>query len=155
MGKINVGRVFVGGLIAGVILNIGEWIINGLIMAGAWSGWMADHMFPTDGGTGAMIYYIISMFVIGIFTIWVYSAIRPRYGAGWLTAICAGLTVWFAAVFFPWFGMAAGGMFPFGMTLGYIFMALIEYLIAAYFGAWYYREEVTSAAPAAEPPAGE
>ena len=34
-------------------------------------------------------------FLIGLFAGWLYAAIRPRYGAGPKTALCAGLFVWF------------------------------------------------------------
>ena len=33
MTNINVGRVLLGGLVAGVVLNIGEFILNGLLLA--------------------------------------------------------------------------------------------------------------------------
>lgn len=155
MGKINVGRMVVGGLIAGVVLNVCEWIINELIMGDSWSAWMADHSFATEPTVGQIVFWILFMFVVGIFAVWFYTAIRPRYSAGPMTALCAGLAVWFAAVFVPWFGMAVGGMAPFGMTIWYLILALIEYLLATYLGAWYYREEEAGPAVAAEPPTGE
>ena len=30
--KINFGRVLLGGLVAGVILTIGEWLLNGVVL---------------------------------------------------------------------------------------------------------------------------
>ena len=33
-------------------------------------------------------------FLVGIFAVWLYAAIRPRYGAGPKTALCAGAAVW-------------------------------------------------------------
>jgi hypothetical protein len=33
MKKINMGRVLLGGLIAGVVLNIGEFLLNGVVLA--------------------------------------------------------------------------------------------------------------------------
>jgi len=32
MGKINFGRVLLGGLVAGLLLNIGEWVLNGIVL---------------------------------------------------------------------------------------------------------------------------
>ena len=32
MGQINLGRVVIGGLLAGLIINIGEFILNGLLL---------------------------------------------------------------------------------------------------------------------------
>ena len=31
MGKINWGRVFLGGLVAGIVINIGEFLFHGVI----------------------------------------------------------------------------------------------------------------------------
>ena len=31
--KINFGRVLLGGLVAGFILNVGEWVLNGIVLA--------------------------------------------------------------------------------------------------------------------------
>ena len=33
MGTINFARVLIGGLVAGLILNIGEWLLNGMVLA--------------------------------------------------------------------------------------------------------------------------
>ena len=35
MGKINVGRVLLGGLLAGLVLNIGEYVLNEIILSAA------------------------------------------------------------------------------------------------------------------------
>jgi len=32
MGKINLGRVILGGLVAGVIINVAEGVLNGVIL---------------------------------------------------------------------------------------------------------------------------
>ena len=32
MGRINLGRVVIGGLLAGLIINIGEFILNGILL---------------------------------------------------------------------------------------------------------------------------
>jgi hypothetical protein len=33
MGKINLARVFLGGLLAGLIINIFEYVLNGVVFA--------------------------------------------------------------------------------------------------------------------------
>ena len=33
MNRINMGRVLIGGLLAGLIINIGEFILNGILLA--------------------------------------------------------------------------------------------------------------------------
>ena len=36
MGRINWGRVFVGGLVAGLIINLFEYVTNGVVLAANW-----------------------------------------------------------------------------------------------------------------------
>ena len=32
MSRINLGRVLIGGLVAGIIINVGEFILNGVLL---------------------------------------------------------------------------------------------------------------------------
>ena len=45
-------------------------------------------------GGGALLMFLAWGFLVGIFAVWLYAAIRPRYGAGPKTALCAGAAVW-------------------------------------------------------------
>ena len=36
MGKINMGRVILGGLLAGLIINIGEFVLNIAVLGRLW-----------------------------------------------------------------------------------------------------------------------
>src|SRR5947207_11639667 len=40
MGKINLARVFLGGLLAGLIINIFEYVLNGVVFASQWDTFM-------------------------------------------------------------------------------------------------------------------
>ena len=44
-----------------------------------------------------LISLIVMTFVLGIASVWLYAAIRPRFGPGAATAVCAGLAVWVIA----------------------------------------------------------
>ena len=50
---------------------------------------------PTGMGTGAIVAFNLWGFLTGIAALWLYAAIRPRFGAGPRTAITAALAVWF------------------------------------------------------------
>ena len=41
MGKINFGRVLLGGLVAGLVINIGEYLLNGVVLAKQMEGTFA------------------------------------------------------------------------------------------------------------------
>ncbi|MBC8647371.1 MAG: hypothetical protein H7X85_09430, partial [Thermoanaerobaculia bacterium] len=40
MGKINWGRVILGGIVAGIVINISEYVLNELVMKDKWQAAM-------------------------------------------------------------------------------------------------------------------
>ncbi len=46
MGNINFGRVLLGGLVAGIVLNIGEYILNDKVFGAEMKAYLARHNFP-------------------------------------------------------------------------------------------------------------
>src|SRR5207245_11563291 len=99
MGKINLARVFLGGLLAGLIINIFEYVLNGVVLASQWDAYMkalGRQMRPN-----AIPFFIISAFVAGIGVVWLYAVARPRLGAGPKTAALTGAAYRFFAYAIP------------------------------------------------------
>ena len=96
MGKINTGRVILGGLVAGLLINISEIVLNVVVMGDEMAAWVKSMNLPPMSNASMAIYTVLG-FVLGIVMMWLYAAIRPRYGAGPKTALCAGSAVWFFA----------------------------------------------------------
>ena len=141
MGRINVTRVLLGGLVAGLLLNIGEYVLNDVILAEQWAAFGSD--FDTGRySAGQVVSLIIITFLFGIILVWIYAAIRPRFGPGPKTAVIAGLTMWAIAWLLISASLFVAGMFPAGMTVTTIVWGLFEAPIAAVAGAWLYREGV-------------
>src|SRR5260370_33916652 len=92
MGKINWTRVILGGLAAGLIINVFESVLNGMILAKDMEA--AISALGRQMGGGALAMFIAWGFLVGIFAVWLYAAIRPRYGAGPKTAAGSGAAVW-------------------------------------------------------------
>jgi len=136
MNSINTGRVVMGGLLAGLIINIGEFILNVPILGASYEAAMAASSLEE----GAMIVWPIFIFALGILTVWIYAAIRPRFGPGARTAIYAGLVTWVAAwgTFFA--SNTALPVFPQSMMLISLVWGLVEIPLAAVAGAWLYKE---------------
>ena len=140
MRKINMGRVILGGLVAGLVINIGEMILNMPILGSAWTDALkALGKPPMDSAPPTL--FILLGFVLGILAIWVYAAIRPRFGAGPLTAISAGLIVWALASFYPTAGSYPMHLFPSRLLVYATVWEFFELPIATLVGAWIYREE--------------
>ena len=141
MRHINWIRVFMGGIVAGLIIDVAQWLLNGLFLGPDWREAMQALGRPIHESTGSMIFYILLGFGYGIMATWMYAAIRPRFGAGARTAFYAGLGVWLLGYFLPlamWMPMS---LFPVSLMATVMMIGLLEILIATEAGAWVYREE--------------
>jgi hypothetical protein len=139
MNRINFGRVILGGLLAGLLLNIGEFLLNAVVLADQMKTFNAQHNFA-EPGTSFMIMAVVLTFVLGIVMVLGYASIRPRFGPGVKTALIASLFAWFGLYFYMGLFFAV----LFGISTGTCIMTmvwgLVEYAIATVAGAWLYRE---------------
>jgi hypothetical protein len=141
MSGINLARVVLGGLVAGLVINIGESLFNGWLFAADMEAAMARLNLPPVG-VGAISVFLALGFALGIATVWLYAAIRTRFGPGVNTALCAGATVWFLAYVYPSIGFAVMGLFPTRLVLIGMIWGLGEVLLGSVAGAWLYQEVV-------------
>jgi pimeloyl-ACP methyl ester carboxylesterase len=139
MNRINMGRVLIGGLLAGLIINIGEFILNGVLLAEEMNAAMAALNKPPVS-PDMIIWFVIFGFGLGVMLVWVYAAIRPRFGAGVKTAVCASTLVWGLAYLYPNLFFLIIDLFPRGMMVLATIWGLVEVTIAGIAGAWLYKE---------------
>ena len=83
-------RVILGGLLAGLVINIVEYITNGVVLKQAWGQAMQTLGKSAELSAGAIVMFNVWGFLLGIAAVWLYAAMRPRYGPGASTAIRAG-----------------------------------------------------------------
>ena len=82
MGKINWGKVVLGGLVAGIIIDVVEGILEGVILGPEWRQAMQALGHPLrETGTNVALHVLLG-FAYGLTALWLYAAIRPRFGAG-------------------------------------------------------------------------
>ena len=97
MGRITTWRVLIGGLLAGAVLFVGQYLVQDKALAQFWAemakGGQALPMdqVKTSGAIPAMATLDV---LTGFLLAWFYAAVRPRLGAGPMTAIVVGLAVW-------------------------------------------------------------
>jgi hypothetical protein len=143
MNHINAKRVILGGLLAGLILIIGDFILTRFVPADA-----SQRLGLAQPGAGQMLVFAVLNLVLGMVLVWLYAAIRPRFGPGVQTAIRAGCAGWVLCVLFPTLWLALLGMFPAIMLLISLIWSLVCFPLSTLAGAWYYQEEVAATAPA-------
>jgi hypothetical protein len=138
VGKINVARVILGGLLAGLIMNISETVLN-LYVIGDESAAALQRLGLQFPGTNQIAIFVALEFLLGIITIFLYAGLRPRFGAGARTAVIAALIVWVVGL------MPGVADVVLGLTTAHLLAiggawSLVEMIIAAVAGAWLYKE---------------
>ena len=140
MGTINYGRVILGGIAGGIIAGFLDWFLNGVLMGGMWEDAMKSLNRP-NAFSGAFLFCLFLAFIIGgILLVWVYAAIRPRFGAGVRTAVYAGLVTWAIAGVLPGLMNAATGLFGPRLMFYSTLAAAVEFLACSIAGAALYKE---------------
>ena len=94
MSKVNFVRVILGGLLSGLVLNIGEFLLNEVIFVKQMEETAARLHIQRPGTTFIAVATMLT-FVLGIIIVLVYALIRTRVGPGPKSAILAGLVGWF------------------------------------------------------------
>jgi hypothetical protein len=138
MGKINWVRVILGGVVAGVIINIFEYLLNGVILAKDMEA--AISALGRQMGGGQLAMFTVWGFLVGIVAVWLYAGIRPRYGAGPKTALFAGLAVWGLAYLLASVTPMALHLFPRRLMAIGLAVGLVEVIVGTLAGARLYRE---------------
>jgi len=140
MTRINFTGVLLGGLLAGAILSIGDFLLNDQVLGEQWKA--ALEVYGMDSpGAGTIWWFVIMNFIVGAAMVWLYAAIRPRFGPGVMTAIVSGLIVWFFAWLWQNGGLMAMGTFPTKLLMITTIWGFFQLPIAAIAGAWLYKEE--------------
>ncbi len=139
MGKINMQKVIIGGLIAGVVLNVIDFVVFGMLLKAQMAAAMQALGRPPM--TNAQIpWFVFLDFVAGIGLVWLYAAMRPRYGAGPTTAAKAGVAGWFFGGLLPTLFMWPMALMPHNVTIIATVVALVEWPLAIVIGAKFYLE---------------
>ena len=124
-------------MLAGLVLNVGEFLLHEKVIKADEAAAMTA---LGKGGTGQIWVWIVYGFVFGIVAVWLYAAIRPRYGAGPRTAACAAVVAWFLSTFLSGVAMVNLGIYTTNLMAVTTIWALVETVIAVILGAWLYRE---------------
>jgi len=142
---INTKKVLLGGFVAGVIINIIDFVSNAYILGArvkaetdAFKPGLSDQMMSGN----SMISYVIMDLVLGFALVWTYAAIRPRFGAGMRTAVYAVVLFWLLALIFT-AGYRQMGIMSSGLWWSFAFIGLVNFLIAGIAGAALYTEDST------------
>lgn len=144
----NGSRIIAGGIAAGIVMNIMDFISNGLLFgermkaeSNAFKPGLGDMMASMTGKT--MAGYVIMDLVVGGILVWAYAAMRPRFGAGPKTAVMVALAFWiFGSIVAS--NYMTMGMMSSGLWLQFGLFYLVSLLVAALVGGAVYKEDAAA-----------
>ena len=137
MGRINWLRVVVCGIVTGVVWTalsaISTWYVG------------TDFNAAVPGNkilapsTALATFLLTVNLASGVWAMWLYAAIRPRYGAGAKTAAVAGFAWWVVTTLADatW---GSFGLVPVKALLPLSAVSLPEMILAVLVSAWLYKE---------------
>ena len=99
---------------------------------------MPGNRLAAPNGGLIMFLFVVNL-AEGVWAMWLYAAIRPRYGPGPKTAVIAGLAWWVISSLIDatWGSL---GFVPKEALLGPMAASLPAIILAALAGAWLYKE---------------
>ena len=140
MGKINWGRVILGGIVAGIVMNVIDYVVNVPLLGARWmSETTLLHLTNAPSAGASALGWILSDLVLGLLTVWIYAGFRPRYNPGPLTALRAGFAVW-AISGIAYSCLCFMGLYSHALVFHSAVGGLVAKLLGAWVGAMLYSE---------------
>ncbi len=144
--KMNVGKIIAGGLLAGIILIVINVLAQLVLAERVWNemnAWVPGSSARLPSGSAAVATGVVLKLVIGVLLVWLYAAIRPRFGPGARTATYAAIVVWILG------GILFSDFVLTGMISGTTYVLLEGFqlaglLLASVVGARMYSEDAPS-----------
>jgi len=113
----NTQKMVVGGIAAGVVLFVLDFLSNTLILGDRMTAAM-DALNPALAAnmesTSALVTFAIIDLVFGLALVWLYATIRPKFGPGPKTAAIAGVYLWLVTGM-VWASLVVMGLFSWGL----------------------------------------
>jgi len=139
MHRIDWRRLALGGLIAGIVVNLGEYIVSGVLLRDDWERAMLALNRPMLSTVKQVAALQIWGFLMGMAGVTVYAHVRDRYGPGLGTACLAGSAVWVVGYLSGTITGAVMNVFPASLAVESTIGGLIEILAATALGAYFYQ----------------
>ena len=139
MSGINVRRVILGGLVAGLVANGFDFVITSYLMATEFASILARLNVSEAAAQSWIWLFAAADFIWGLLLVFTYAAMRPRFGPGPKTAVVSGIVLWLAFAIALLVLMAIGLHTP-QSYLKSSALYLVSALVSSLVGAALYKE---------------
>ena len=144
----NTSKVLVGGIVAGIVLNVCDWFVYTRLLVDKMTASMEAYKPGSSAvmmSGNAITIYVISDFVFGLLLVYTYAAVRPRLGPGPRTAATVAGIFWLFSAFINASQMITG-MMDRNLFWEVALIQLITLVLGTWFGAMVYTEPDAPAA---------
>jgi hypothetical protein len=138
----NWKRIVAGGLAAGVLIDVVEGGLSGALFGAQFQSELAAHGLDLKVGPAGAIFFTLWGFVLGLISVWLYAAVRPRLGPGPRTAVAVAIAVWLVSGVLPHLRDATLGILSLSLSGKFILLQLAWQIAATLLGAYIYRERI-------------
>ena len=146
MARINWGRLFLGSLIAAIIMFVTDGLIHETILKADWRAlYTALRATEPEAHGSSMVYFAIFELGRGFTAMMFYVTMRAFFGAGPKTAALAGIVGWIAFSLTGPVQFIPLGFFSNTLWLKVAVIHLIVSIIATVAGAALYKDAATPA----------
>jgi hypothetical protein len=141
MSRISVGRVVAGGLVAGLVMNVGEAALHAGVLGQDSEALYTTLHIPMPNPAATIPLLVGMTFLLGVVTIWLYAALYPRFESRVSTALVTGIVVWLLAHVWSGVYLGAGfaGIFTARLAWIPVIWGLFESILATFAGALVYK----------------
>jgi hypothetical protein len=139
---VNTGRVLLGGLLAGLVINVVSILNNMVFLAHRMWQMAQDHYILSKERIPPFVpIWVVLMFLVGIALVWLYAQARERMGPGPGTALKIGLLVGLVAGVPGNFAQASWSMSGRFLPFMWMLETIVGCTLGCIAGAWLYREK--------------
>jgi len=137
----NLRRVILAGLLAGLLLNLGEAALHAGVLADTTAAAVTALGRDPAGSNGGLASLIGITFVQGVLGLWLVALLMSRPMSRGAAAVIAGLVLWFLSAVYAAIYLAAAypSVLPDRVVWLPVGWDLIEYPLAIFVGALAYR----------------
>ncbi len=147
MDGINLGKAVLGGVVAGLVINICQTIVHVFLFAEQ-STALTEAMGLAEPAGGQIGMFWVLGFVIGLVMIFMYAGFRPRCGPGVNTALAAGTVTFILGELVPTLFYTASGAFSMSDYWPFLLSTLVILMVSSVAGAALYTEDDAGGAEA-------
>jgi hypothetical protein len=135
---INSGKVVLGGLVAGVVANVLDYVFQGIILRPDFET-MQQRLNLDPVAASNPVPWIVVDFVLGFLLIITYVGFRTRWGPGPKTAIYAGIVI-YVAIAAMMGALTTIGVFAMDTYMKSSALSLVTLMCSSLAGAYVYKE---------------